>query len=151
MSKTSLVRFLEKTSLGTSCWEWQGAKGGTKKHTYGVFEGTSASRRSYELFVGEIPEGYVVDHLCSNKICVNPLHLEAIRQSENLRRSPLTLNSQNSKLTHCVNGHELSGDNIRFYRNQRICKSCKREWAASKRKELKEVRNETKSIGKKAA
>lgn len=70
----------------TGCWEYTG----TVARGYGLFyhqsTSLSAHRVSYELTKGEIPRGLVLDHLCSNKICINPDHLEAVKQGENARR-----------------------------------------------------------------
>lgn len=65
------------------CWEWTGPKtaGG-----YGLFAQTSAHRAVYERLRGPIPEGLDLDHLCRNRGCVNPAHMEPVTRSENLRR-----------------------------------------------------------------
>jgi hypothetical protein len=76
-----LVRFLEKVQKTESCWLWTGS---TKYPGYGQiaadYDGTrvktlQAHRVSYELFVGNIPTGKVIHHICKNKSCVNPNHL----------------------------------------------------------------------------
>ena len=70
----------------SGCWEWQyGTQFG-----YGVARHNNkkmpSHRVSYELYVGEIPAGLHIDHLCRNKLCVNPEHLEAVTQLENTLR-----------------------------------------------------------------
>lgn len=70
------------------CWVWQGSTG---RHGYGSvkYKGKTvgAHRVSYILTYGQIPEGLVIDHLCSNKPCINPLHLEAVAHKVNLQRA----------------------------------------------------------------
>lgn len=67
----------------TGCWEWQGPM---HPKGYGTFAHELAHRRSYEMFVGDIPDGLHIDHLCRNKRCVNPAHLEPVTHAENNRR-----------------------------------------------------------------
>ena len=86
-----------------------------------------AHRVAYELFVEPIPQGMVIDHLCRNRECVNPSHLEPVLPEENTRRGwPATK-------SHCVNGHEFTPENT--YRRvtggegSRDCRTCVRERA----------------------
>ena len=84
-------------------------------------------RVAYMVFVGQIPEGLVIDHLCRNPSCINPEHLEAVEFVENVARG-LALSAQNSLKTHCLRGHELAGENLRFSnKGERICITCSRE------------------------
>lgn len=91
--KTLWERFWEKVDASGDCWVWVGAR---KDNGYGhIFlekreDGSSktglAHRVSWELLVGEIPEGLDLDHLCRNRACVKPDHLEPVTRSINLRR-----------------------------------------------------------------
>lgn len=79
--------FFDKVCKTENCWNWNGYS--TRKG-YGQFwDGAKviyAHRYSYEHFLGKIPEGLQVDHLCRNQGCVNPNHLEAVTLTENVRR-----------------------------------------------------------------
>lgn len=88
----TLKRFLERVRQGPDgCWLWAG---GTRSNGYGTFAvkredrwtQTTAHRIAYELFVGDIPLGFEVDHLCRVRGCVRPDHLEAVSVAENRRR-----------------------------------------------------------------
>lgn len=106
------------------CWHWNGAlnKGYGKISVNN--KAKEAHRIAYELFVGQIPEGMVIDHLCRNTRCVNPEHLEPVSHSENVRRG----NSGKywAEKTHCPQEHEYTESNTYIDRKgSRNCRECK--------------------------
>lgn len=79
----------------------------------------AAHRFAYELANGPIPDGLEIDHLCRNRKCVNPAHLQAVSHRENMLRAAKT---------HCLNGHPLTGPNVylRPDGRGRECRECRR-------------------------
>lgn len=99
---------------------------GYTKRGYGYFmhnrKNWQAHRYSYFTTVGEIPAGLELDHLCRNRACVNPEHLEPVSPLENKRRSPIS----NISKTHCKRGHEFTPENIVKVPGGKACKTCRR-------------------------
>lgn len=120
-------RFWNKVLFTSDCWEWQGS---IKKSGYGRFHlthslGVRAHRIAYELMKGSIPKGLVLDHLCRNRSCVNPDHMETVTIGENVLRGD-TFASKNKKKTHCKFGHPFSGENLYKQGSWRHCLTCMR-------------------------
>jgi len=106
------------------CWPWLGQ---INTHGYGCFGGstTRAHRFAYELLIGAIPVGLTIDHLCRNRNCVNPWHMEPVTNRENVLRGA-GRTAVNAKRTHCPKGHPYLGDNLWFDRGSRRCRECNR-------------------------
>jgi HNH endonuclease len=133
-------RFWEKVEKNkTDCWEWTAAK----LKGYGWFniggKSVSAHRLSYEMLVGDIPEGLQLDHLCRNRGCVNPDHLEPVTPRVNTLRGE-ALSAKRSRMTHCIRGHEFTEENTWVSKkNQRRCKKCKAIWMTGFRERKRKV------------
>lgn len=128
---SAIERFSDKYFVDekTDCWMWTGSK---RPSGYGTFSPTRddpqcAHRWSYEHFVGPIPDGLEIDHLCRVPSCVNPAHLEPVTRRENARRAGL-----HHRKSACNNGHPFSPENtLRQSSGGRGCRHCMR--AANRR------------------
>lgn len=120
------------------CWPWPGPR---HSHGYGraLLDGgyTQAHRFVYTKLVGPIPESLTLDHLCKNKLCVNPEHLEPVTRGENLRRATGDRSPQKRRLPPCPHG---DSDVYIDPKGKRICRICRRErtrmWRAERKSEL---------------
>lgn len=114
----------------TGCWVWSGARGADGYGRIGVhYKKKLAHRVAYEDFVGPIPPGLQIDHLCFNRCCANPAHLEAVTGAENVARAGAAgLLDRKSTNTHCKNGHAFTAENTnRTPQGWRECRACGRE------------------------
>lgn len=135
------TKFLERVNKTDTCWNWnlfikpngyaQTSLAGKLKYVH---------RLSYEIFKGDIPEGLQIDHLCRNRKCVNPNHLEIVTPKQNTRRGLVCgCPSDGGYKKICKRGHLIMGGNI-YWRNTGYgaCRTCRRElkkiWVLNRRK-----------------
>ena len=125
---TSVDRIFKRINIDkkTGCWNWVGCKTSgygqvrVNKKLYRVH------RLMYELFVEKPPEGkdtYVLDHLCNNRACCNPTHLQLISDKENILKGN-GATARKARQTHCKNGHLLPQSK----NGHRRCAICHRAW-----------------------
>lgn len=123
----------QRPELGP-CWPWQGSI--NVRWGYGYFHWSAglnlrAHKVAYVLARGLFPTNLVLDHLCRNRACVNPDHLDPVPQGVNCRRgmtgrAPGTTGERNKAKTHCPHGHEYSAENTRLQGRRRHCRACER-------------------------
>lgn len=125
----------ERSDLEGRCWVWTRAL----DHGYGSIQekGTRrnirAHRLSYELHGGTLVDDLDIDHLCRNRACVNPAHLELVTNTVNVMRGE-GLGAKNARKTHCKNGHPFAGDNLIISADgrRRQCRACRGTRAAAR-------------------
>lgn len=141
----------------TNCWVWQGAK---VRNGYGVVMAPGERRLHYTHRVmfedehGPIPPGMQIDHLCRNRACCNPAHLEAVTPAENSRRgiSPQAAKARRNQKPHCRHGHAFTPENSYFDpAGNRSCRECRQirnaEYTVTRRSKSQVYRNLTATSG----
>jgi HNH endonuclease len=126
-------RLVARSDAVGECVEWSGYR---DRQGYGRIrvdgESRLVHRVAWQLFVGGIPDGLTLDHLCRNHACWRPGHLEPVTLAENKARgeSPAVLNARK---THCARGHEYTPENtIYLSRGGRVCRECNRQRQAAR-------------------
>ncbi len=136
------------------CWLWRAfvshlGYGRFSADVRGRWRQVQAHRWIYEQLVGAIPQGYYVDHLCRVRGCVNPAHLEAVTERENVRRGQ-SFAGRRAGQTHCIHGHLLDEANtyVRADRGTRECRACLGERVSlhALRREVSRLRDENAAL-----
>lgn len=132
--------FWSKVNVGWTdeCWEWLGAR--NEKTGYGQWTtglkrvSTNLAHRAAYILTKGNPGDMQIDHLCHNKMCCNPQHLEAVSQQENLRRARTDGLRVYKKATHCKRNHEFTPENTRDNGlGGQKCRTCERDRNANAR------------------
>lgn len=129
------------TEAPDGCWNWTAYR---DPHGYGRFRNLGramlAHRVAYHASTLDYPN--TLDHLCRNRACVNPEHMEPVTRGENVLRGE-GLPARRARQTHCKSGHPLSGENLATYKRgesvQRVCRACRAEWKRNDYRKKKET------------
>ena len=125
MNKTpAVIRFNRKINkvCASGCWEWMGALDTQGYGNFGVSASISTKAHifSYKTNVGPIPSGLEIDHLCKNRKCVNPEHLEVVTHMTNMLRGNTYVG-----ITHCKKGHDLGTAKVHVVEGRWIGRACR--------------------------
>jgi hypothetical protein len=140
------TRFWLRVTKTETCWLWDVI---SPKARYGHFHAGGkvyqAHAFAYKLLVGSVPDGCEFDHLCRNRGCVNPAHLEPVPHRINVLRGEGPC-AKNARKTHCKHGHPLTPDNLVPGCKWRQCKICKDGWLLTSAQRRKEKRVAGRSV-----
>jgi hypothetical protein len=137
-------RFKSKVVVSgdTGCWIWIGH---VDRNGYGRFALNGRMRWahicSYCLFVGDVPNGTELDHVCKTKRCVNPLHLEPVTHRVNMERADRGATVIHRQKTHCPQGHPYSGDNLVTWGRYRYCRICQTQYKRAYKARIKNAKD----------
>lgn len=142
LTPSQIERFWARVQVDSpgACWPW---KGSMSSLGYGLFWRLRAHRVAYVLVKGAIPDGLMLDHLCRNKSCCNPDHLEAVTQRVNVLRGD-SPSAQGARKTHCLRGHEFTPDNTNRRTGWRHCNQC--QWDRDRARRQKRRRRHFRGV-----
>lgn len=148
------IKFLSRIIIIDDCWVFKGMnKNGYRAYGLKTIKGNyycfRAHRLSYHIFNGVLEQGKVIDHMCSNKTCVNPEHLRQVTSKVNVTENSTSATAMNISKTQCPKGHEYSGHNLILrkvkkwtFRNCRTCNNTKQREYMKRKKETRKKRDE---------
>jgi len=127
-----MERFWSKVKKTDTCWEWTAFINPDGYGIFGIGSRADGSRRTihahrwiYEQTYGKAPANYDIDHICHNRTCVRPDHLEAVTHKTNMERGDLSKNGEFQRVkTHCPQGHPYTPENTHTDKGQRKCRTC---------------------------
>lgn len=124
----------------TTCWYWAG----NTNRVYGIIQHKKrailAHRYAYERFVGPIPAGLEIDHMCRNVLCVNPRHLRAVTRLENMRAIPMEVRARGQRKPTCAKGHPYTEQSTMWVGSERVCRICRNAYQNARNRRLREQR-----------
>lgn len=138
---TAIDSFWKYTEITSTCWHWNGP---TTGRGYGRFTAAkktyTAHKFSAELHGNKIPSGLLADHICRNRLCVNPKHIRPVDNRTNSVENSVSVTAINAAKTHCINGHEFTTQNTKFrFRDgtlRRHCKICQVKYDKSYKRKI---------------
>jgi len=120
ITASDFMRYMGYVEITSTCWLWKGAQNNTGYGHFSVGGGFPAAHRVLYCWLNGNPSDsrLTLDHLCRNRLCVNPLHLDLVSCRENVHRAV-------AQRTHCRRGHPLDGANERVDKEgRRRCRAC---------------------------
>lgn len=135
IAEKTKIRFWDKVDMRgpDECWPWIGNVSGRGYGRFFVRGRNYAAHRFSVLLTGRpIPAGLVADHICRNRLCVNPSHIRAVTTAVNSTENSISFAAKNKRKTHCPAGHVYSVENTRIQNRRdgsvsRCCKTCQRK------------------------